>query len=56
MNIVITLLIVVIVFAVIWWIIDTSPLTPPWKNIVKIIVGLFAIVYLVTRFLGVHVQ
>ena len=56
MNTLLALLIVAIVFGLIWWIVDSSPLTPTWKNIVKIIVALIAIVYLVTRFLGVHVQ
>ena len=56
MNTLVTLLIVLVVFALVWYIIDMTPLTPQWRIIVKIIVALILIVYLVTHYLGANIN
>ena len=46
MSILISLLVLVLIFALVWWVLDQIPLPAPFGMIVRVIVGVIMIVYL----------
>ncbi len=47
MNLLITLLIAVVIFALLWYLVSLLPIPQPFKNIVVIILILIAIIWLI---------
>jgi len=52
MNILITLLIMLIVFGIIWYVVTLLPIVEPFKSIALAIVGLILVVYLLGVLFG----
>lgn len=56
MTLLITLLIYLAVIAIIWWIVQAIPLPPPFRIIAYVIVGIVAIIMLLSFLPGHHLS
>ena len=52
LSLLITLLTLVIVLGVVWYIITLVPLPPPWRNIVMVVIAGTVAIYLLSILLG----
>lgn len=52
MGILITILILALVFGLIYWIIGLLPIAQPFKNVVLVVFGVIALIYLLGLLLG----
>jgi hypothetical protein len=52
LSLLITLLVVVIIFAVAWWILSIAPIPPPFVWVVRVIFGLIFLVVLIEVLIG----
>jgi hypothetical protein len=50
-SLLITLLIVLIVAAVVFWIIGLLPIPQPWLNIIRAVIGLILLIWILMYFL-----
>ena len=48
LSLLVTLLIVGLIFAVVFWIIGLFPLPAPWGNVLRAIVGLILLIWLIS--------
>jgi F0F1-type ATP synthase assembly protein I len=51
-SLLITVIIVGLIFGLIWWIVHQLPLPAPFKMVVEVLVGLIAVVFLLSLLFG----
>jgi hypothetical protein len=46
-SLLITILVIALIFALIWWVLSMIPLPPPFDMVVRVVLGIIAILILV---------